>query len=88
MVSARANHCNNRKLAAKGAQDASQKLYLCLMLRARPATTFAVVHSLGQRFLGVFLPEFGFEVRRDGNTWNRAPVPYLRQIRNKKPYID
>lgn len=30
-------HCNQKKMFAKQAQDASDKLYMCIMIRERPA---------------------------------------------------
>ncbi|KAK9829114.1 hypothetical protein WJX72_003965 [[Myrmecia] bisecta] len=59
-----AQHCNDRKQAAKNVQDASLRLYLCVMLRLRPTFTEGVVLNLnGNRFFDVYLPEFGLDCR-------------------------
>ena len=58
-----AKHCNDRKLAAKAAQEASSKIFLCALLKDKPAVTHGLVHALGPRYLCCLLPEYGFEVR-------------------------
>lgn len=63
-MSATAEHCNRARLAARNVQDASLKLYLCLMLRDRPVISEALVLSLGgDKFFSAYLPEFGFDTR-------------------------
>lgn len=59
-----AEHCNEKRLTARNAQDGSLRLYLCVLLRRHPALTTGVVSNLGgDRYCGVFLPEFGHEIR-------------------------
>ncbi|KAG2425885.1 hypothetical protein HYH02_014948 [Chlamydomonas schloesseri] len=59
-----AEHCNDRRLAARNAQDGSLKLYLCVLLRRQPVVTMGTVSSLGgDRYFAVYIPEFGHEVR-------------------------
>jgi len=55
--------CNGRKLAAKEAQEASAKVYLCALLRAKPRRTHALVLATGPKYLQAFLPDYGFEQR-------------------------
>ncbi|KAK3278490.1 hypothetical protein CYMTET_13581 [Cymbomonas tetramitiformis] len=64
-VAVTTQHANDRKLAAKNAQDDSSKIFLCVMLRSNPKETMAVVHGLGPKYLGTYLPEYGMEVRVD-----------------------
>lgn len=59
-----AEHCNERRLAARNVQDGSLRLYLCVMLRRRPAVTTAVVTMVGgDRWFAAYLPDYGQEVR-------------------------
>ncbi|KAG2422037.1 hypothetical protein HXX76_016317 [Chlamydomonas incerta] len=59
-----AEHCNDRRLAARNAQDGSLKLYLCVLLRRQPVVTMGTVSSLGgDRYFALYIPEFGHEVR-------------------------
>ena len=45
-------------------QDASLRLYLCVMLRRRPRVVQAVVTGLaGARFLDVYITSLGLELR-------------------------
>jgi len=47
-----------------GVQDASLRLYMCVLLRARPTLASAVVMGLnGDRFLDVYVAELGTELR-------------------------
>ncbi len=44
-------------------QDGSLRLYLCAMLRRRPVLTLGTVSSVGgDRYLMVYLPDYGQEV--------------------------
>ncbi|MEW5299114.1 MAG: hypothetical protein WDW36_002160 [Sanguina aurantia] len=55
-----AEHCNEKRLSAREAQDASQKLYLAVMTCKRPAITSGVVMQLkGDKFFNMYLPEYG-----------------------------
>ena len=57
-------HCNEQRLAARNAQDASLKLFLCVLLRKQPVVTLGVVSSLGgDKHMGVYLPMYGLELR-------------------------
>ena len=61
-----AMHCNERKGAAKKAQEASMKMFLCLLLKsAGPAglVTRAIVVDVSQGGLMLLLPEYGIERR-------------------------
>ena len=45
-------------------QDASLRLYLCVLLRRSPRVAQAVVMGLnGQRFLDIYIPSLGLELR-------------------------
>ncbi|KAH3764141.1 mitotic control protein [Pelomyxa schiedti] len=59
------NTSNDRKQAARKASDSSSQLFLALLLKQRPANTPAIIISLGEKYITLFLPEYGFEV----NTW-------------------
>jgi len=63
LISAAAQHCNARKYVAKTAQEASAQVFLCAMLRKAPRVTRAHVLNTGQKYLHVFLPDYGFETR-------------------------
>jgi DIS3-like exonuclease 2 len=40
-------HCNDRRLSARKAQDASLRLYLCVLLRKAPVVTTGVLLQVG-----------------------------------------
>ena len=47
-----------------GEQEASSRLYLCVLLRAKPLLAQAVITGLnGSRFLDVYVPDIGVELR-------------------------
>jgi len=58
-----AENCNDRKLASRKAQEASAKLYLCLLLKAKPMIADAVIVGLGDRFITTIVPAIGTEVK-------------------------
>ena len=59
-----AAHANDRKSAAKAAQDGSLKLYLASLLLERPGVYTAVVVGLGgPRFFDAYVPALGVDVR-------------------------
>jgi DIS3-like exonuclease 2 len=59
-----ASHANERKTAAKAAQDGALKLYLASLLLDRPGVFNAVVIGLGgSRFFDAYVPELGIDVR-------------------------
>lgn len=60
-----ARYCNQQKLAAKNAQDASNRLFMCLYIKSRKRRieTAGVLVGVGKKALDVFLPEFGFDRR-------------------------
>lgn len=59
-----AAHANDRKTAAKAAQDGSLKLYLASLLLDRPGVYTAVVVGLGgSRFVDAYVPVLGCDVR-------------------------
>jgi hypothetical protein len=63
-VAAIAAHANDRKAAAKAAQDGTLKLYLAAMLLTRPVVHTAVVVGLGgPRFFDAYVPSLGIDVR-------------------------
>jgi len=62
-VSVTSKHANDRKLAARDAQNASSKLFLCIMLRKYPMDTTAVVLAVGKAYLVTYLPEYGMEAQ-------------------------
>jgi hypothetical protein len=58
-----AEHSNVRKLAARKVQEGQHELLLCLMLRDKPAVCSGVVVGLGDRFLSVFIGQYGVTER-------------------------
>ena len=61
--------------ATPAVQDASLKLYLCVMLRLHPRVCEAVMLQLGgPRFMDLYVPEFGVEVRIQVAEMLPAPV--------------
>ena len=58
-----ADNCNERKLAAKYAQERSQHLFLCKYLQKNPVIARAIVRQLGQQYVVAYLPAFGFEIK-------------------------
>jgi exoribonuclease R len=59
-----ATHANERKTAAKAAQDGALKLYLASLLLDRPGVFSAVVIGLGgSRFFDAYVPALGIDVR-------------------------
>jgi DIS3-like exonuclease 2 len=62
-VQLHAEHSNVRKLAARKVQEGQHELLLCLMLRDKPAVCTGVVVGLGDRFLSVFIGQYGVTER-------------------------
>ncbi|KAF5827102.1 hypothetical protein DUNSADRAFT_1322 [Dunaliella salina] len=59
-----ADHCNEKRLTARNAQDASLKLYLCCLLRRAPVITEAIVTNVGgNRLFDVYLTSYGMSTR-------------------------
>ena len=46
-------HCNDRKYAAKEAQEGSSKVFLCCLLKEKPMPMHALIKSVGRKFLEV-----------------------------------
>ena len=44
-------HCNDRKYAAKEAQEGSSKVFLCCLLKEKPMPMRALIKSVGRKFL-------------------------------------
>lgn len=61
-------------------QDASLNLYLCVLLRRQPVVTIAVVSGLGgDKFMGLYLPHFGIELKCVGGLWARGLKKGVRE---------
>ncbi len=59
-----AEHCNKQRLSARNAQDASLRLFLCVLLRRQPVAAVGLVCQLGgDKHLGVYVPTLGLELR-------------------------
>jgi DIS3-like exonuclease 2 len=59
-----ATYCNERKMASKQAQEASDKVFLCVLLkRRRGMVSDARVASLGPKWATVYVLRFGLERR-------------------------
>ncbi|KAJ3323006.1 DIS3-like exonuclease 2 [Boothiomyces sp. JEL0866] len=60
-----ATQCNLRKNASKDAQDASQHLYLCVLLSQLkgPIVEEAIICQIGSRSFDVVVPRYGIEQR-------------------------
>lgn len=59
-----ATYCNERKLASKQAQEASDKVFLCVLLKRRGGmVSDARVVSLGPKWATVYVTRFGLERR-------------------------
>jgi len=59
-----AAHCNDKRLAARNAQDASLRMYLCCLLRKYPVVADSVVINVGgDKYFNVYVPEYGVECR-------------------------
>lgn len=72
-----AAHANERRLAARNAQDASLRLYLAVLLHRFPLVVQGVVTQVGgDRHFTVYIPEFGQEQRYAG-----AQQTYIRNNR-------
>lgn len=56
-------HCNDRKLAARKAQEASDKVFLCLLLKAKPVIKEAIVLGLSEKFISCIIATYGVEKR-------------------------
>lgn len=56
------SHANETRLSARVVQEASLKLYLCILLQKYPMVLEAMVIGVGgDKFFTVYLPEFGCE---------------------------
>jgi len=59
-IHAIANHCNDKKMASKKAQDRSDRVFLALFLKRQPLKgQMGVVLSVGQKTFTVFVPSLG-----------------------------
>jgi len=63
-----ASHCNEKKEASKLAQDASDKLFLAVLVKRQfeannPIQTVAIVQDLGPNSFQLLLVDFGLEMR-------------------------
>mmetsp|Transcript_18435 Transcript_18435/g.46303 ORF Transcript_18435/g.46303 Transcript_18435/m.46303 type:complete len:206 (+) Transcript_18435:225-842(+) len=57
-------HANATKLAAKNAQDASLKIYLCVLLKSHPMVLLGTLLPMGgNRFFVAYVGALGVEVR-------------------------
>ena len=55
-------HCNERKFAAKGAQEMSDQVFMCLYLKRHPTEKVGIVTDVsGSRWFNVAVPEWGLE---------------------------
>eukprot|EP01018_Ginkgo_biloba_P005533 Gb_17335 [translate_table: standard] len=58
-----AAHCNERKLASKNVQEASDKIYLWTMLKKQKLISEARVLALGPKFMSVYIYKLAMEQR-------------------------
>ena len=58
-----AAHCNERKEAAKKAQQRSDEVYLAVYLKSAPVETTGVVIGIGPKSFTVYVPSFGVQTR-------------------------
>jgi DIS3-like exonuclease 2 len=58
-----AERCNERKLAAKAAQEESMHAYLCAFLKRTPKVVSGIVRAVGKKYLQVYVPTYGMEVK-------------------------
>ncbi|XP_020589483.1 DIS3-like exonuclease 2 isoform X2 [Phalaenopsis equestris] len=60
-----AAHCNEKSLASRRTEEASEKLYLWALMKKKetPLVTEARVLALGPRFMSIYIPYFGMERR-------------------------
>eukprot|EP01051_Picozoa_sp_SAG22_P001721 SAG22_NODE_71_length_22540_cov_8.918052_5_plen_338_part_00 len=79
-IGALCKQCNERKNGAKKAQEASDKVYMCVMLTNRPVEEDAVVLELDEEWMQVFVNKYGIEKRVYFNDDDR-----LKQIEYRKP---
>lgn len=56
-------HSNDKKLSARKVQEASGKLFLCLLVSDAPATTDGIVLGFTDRYISVYVPKYVFEKR-------------------------
>mmetsp|Transcript_28620 Transcript_28620/g.52282 ORF Transcript_28620/g.52282 Transcript_28620/m.52282 type:complete len:1077 (-) Transcript_28620:756-3986(-) len=55
-----AEHCNDKKVASKKAQDRSDRVFLSIYLKSKPLkNTMGVVLSVGEKTFTVYVPELG-----------------------------
>ncbi|GAX84362.1 hypothetical protein CEUSTIGMA_g11784.t1 [Chlamydomonas eustigma] len=59
-----AKHCNEKRLTARKAQDASLRMYLCCLLRRKPIVTQGILLQVGgEKYFNVYCPEYGVDCR-------------------------
>jgi DIS3-like exonuclease 2 len=58
-----ATKCNDKKLLAKRAQEASDKLYLCILLKQKPLVVDGIAICIGDRYISCLVPTLGMEKR-------------------------
>jgi len=75
-----AEHCNEKKEASKSAQDASDRLFLCIFIKQRfeagdPICSVGIVQELGPNSFKLLIGEFEVECRvHADNDWKASNV--------------
>ena len=58
------DHCNDKKMASKTAQDRSDRVFLAIYLKRKPLrSTLGVVLSVGEKTFTVFVPDLGVSAK-------------------------
>ena len=56
-------HCNQKKSNAKSAQEQSDKIYMCVMVREHPIEEDALVLETSKDWAQVFIFKYGIDIR-------------------------
>ena len=58
-----ANHCNDKKMSAKNAEEDCDRVFLCIYLQTHPIETTGVVIGVGEKSFTIYVEKFGLEKR-------------------------
>ena len=78
------DHCNDKRMAAKKAQERSDRVFLSLYLREHPIkSTMGIVVSVGEKSFTVFVPSLGLSTRVNLEDHEHLIYEPIEEIRKK-----
>ena len=78
------DHCNDKRMAAKKAQERSDRVFLSLYLREHPIkSAMGIVVSVGEKSFTVFVPSLGLSARVNLEVHEHLIYEPIGEIRRK-----